>query len=213
MSGRKRLIFFAIAFSLVGIATGILLGGNLLPSQASSHQYAEKPISIKTETIVIEHSHDGLPMHKHVIKTTITVIETTPHGDFHDFTPTTASDIPTSTTSVDTRNAANSTQNTADNTRTTVNTTQTTPPPTKGTYEVWLDYNLVMPESITVPVGATVTWTNKDFNQEHTVTFDNGLLNRRLVPRTSFNYTFTEAGTFTYHCDPHPNLVGEVIVK
>ena len=149
--------------------------------------------------MVVEHSHDDLPMHKHIIQATITTTETTPHGDFHDFVPSMPSDI----TPMPTDPGA---------TQATANVTQTMPATTTK-YEVWLYYNDVMPPSITVPVGATVTWTNMD-NQEHTVNFDNIDFNVRLVARSSTaSYTFNEAGNFTYHCDPHPSLKGDVIVK
>ena len=199
LNSGKRLIVTAIAISLIGIVAGLLIENSLLPSKGSEHQNAEKILSSKTETMVVEHSHDDLPMHKHIIQAVITTTETTPHGDFHDFGQGMPSDItpmPTNPGPI----------------QTTPNVTQTMPATTTK-YEVWLYYNDVMPPSITVPVGATVTWTNMD-NQEHTVNFDNIDFNVRLVARsTTASYTFNETGIFTYHCDPHPNLKGDVIVK
>ncbi len=69
------------------------------------------------------------------------------------------------------------------------------------------------PNVLTVPVGTTVTWTNNDVGQIHTVTdaagsFDSGFLN----PGDSWSYTFTEAGEFEYFCVPHPWMRAKVVV-
>ena len=73
--------------------------------------------------------------------------------------------------------------------------------------------------TITVPVGTTVIWSNKD-HEEHTITSDTGLFDGRLSDHhvsgpmlLPFSYTFTERGTFNYHCVYHPEEVGTVIVE
>ncbi len=58
---------------------------------------------------------------------------------------------------------------------------------------------------LTVKVGQTVTWINKD-PYAHTVTSDaaGGPLNSPLIPASgSWSYTFTQAGSYAYHCTPH----------
>ena len=72
------------------------------------------------------------------------------------------------------------------------------------------------PSSLTVKAGTTVRWMNMDF-VEHTVSFgthDNptGVESPLLGQMGSFGYTFTEPGTYEYHCDPHPYMTGSVIV-
>lgn len=72
------------------------------------------------------------------------------------------------------------------------------------------------PSSITVPVGATVVWTN-DSAAAHTVTSDSGdafTWDSSTVSSGggTFAETFTKAGTFTYHCSFHPSMHGTVIV-
>lgn len=71
------------------------------------------------------------------------------------------------------------------------------------------------PATITVKVGTTVTWTNKD-NVEHTVTTDPGapaaIESGLFGNGKSFSYTFTKAGTYAYHCQPHPYMKGTVTV-
>ncbi len=73
------------------------------------------------------------------------------------------------------------------------------------------------PQEITVPAGTTVTWTNQD-DVSHTVTsgprdaptnlFDSG----DIAPGGTFSFTFTDPGTYEYHCSVHPGMDGTVIV-
>ncbi|MDO8491761.1 MAG: cupredoxin family copper-binding protein, partial [Dehalococcoidia bacterium] len=69
------------------------------------------------------------------------------------------------------------------------------------------------PASISVPVGTTVTWTNKD-SVAHTVTSDSGVFNSgNLSTNKTFSYTFATAGTFPYHCSLHTYMKGTVTVQ
>jgi uncharacterized repeat protein (TIGR01451 family) len=70
-----------------------------------------------------------------------------------------------------------------------------------------------VPSALVVRVGDTVNWTNAGTLQ-HTVTaddasFDSGLLN----PGASFSFTFTSAGTYNFHCSPHPWMKGSIVVQ
>ena len=68
------------------------------------------------------------------------------------------------------------------------------------------------PAAITVPVGATVTWTNDD-NFSHNVTFE-GSEPLMMSPGTSATRTFDTAGTFAYLCTLHPqDMQGTVEVS
>ncbi len=68
------------------------------------------------------------------------------------------------------------------------------------------------PDSITVPVGRQVVWTNADA-VPHTVTADDrSWTSGPLDPGKSFAMTFSRAGTFSYHCDFHPAMTGVVVV-
>lgn len=69
------------------------------------------------------------------------------------------------------------------------------------------------PPDLHMKVGETVTWTNKDTNA-HTVTSDQGSFESgSLRNGASFSFTFTSAGTFTYHCAIHPSMTASVIVS
>jgi plastocyanin len=68
------------------------------------------------------------------------------------------------------------------------------------------------PATITVPVGTTILWTNKDV-APHTVTGRNGAFNSgTLEQNQTFAFTFNSAGTFDYFCAIHPFMTATVIV-
>ncbi len=68
------------------------------------------------------------------------------------------------------------------------------------------------PQNLTVKVGTTVTWVNMD-NVGHTVTSDTGqFTSTTLGHMQSFSYTFKTAGTYTYHCTPHPYMTATITV-
>src|SRR5215218_6641432 len=68
------------------------------------------------------------------------------------------------------------------------------------------------PGTVTLPVGATVTWTNTG-NRPHTVTADDGSFDSgRLDPGEQFSQTFDQPGTYTYHCGFHPEMQGTIVV-
>ena len=69
------------------------------------------------------------------------------------------------------------------------------------------------PATVRIKVGQTVEWANGD-PLAHTVTADNkswgsGFLNQG----GRFTRRFTAAGAFPYHCEPHPQMKGSVIVE
>ena len=67
---------------------------------------------------------------------------------------------------------------------------------------------------LTVAVGTTVTWTNDDPGQMHTVTDVNGAFDSGFLETgQTWSYTFTEAGEFEYYCLPHPWMRAMVIVE
>ena len=73
--------------------------------------------------------------------------------------------------------------------------------------------NFSFPATVNVNVGDTVTWTNQD-SAAHTVTSDTACVfgSGQLAQGQSFSHTFTQAGTFTYHCSIHPTMTGSVVV-
>jgi plastocyanin len=68
------------------------------------------------------------------------------------------------------------------------------------------------PAALTITTGSTVTWTNND-GASHTITGDNGSWGSdRLAKGETFSFTFTEAGTFSYHCSVHPSMKATITV-
>ncbi|KAF0091716.1 MAG: blue (type 1) copper domain protein [Fusobacteria bacterium] len=68
-----------------------------------------------------------------------------------------------------------------------------------------------LPQDITVTVGTTVTWVNKD-SVIHTVE-GSGMDSGNLSKGDEFTFTFDEVGVFDYICGPHPYMTGSVIVE
>jgi plastocyanin len=85
-------------------------------------------------------------------------------------------------------------------------------PPAPGV-EVKIDNFSFGPQAITVPVGATVTWTNRD-DIPHTSVSTEGVFKSKVMDTDEkFSYTFTKAGTYPYYCSIHPKMTGQVVVK
>jgi len=69
------------------------------------------------------------------------------------------------------------------------------------------------PKTLTVKKGTTIIWTNQD-SVGHTATSDDGSFDTGLLAKgESESVTFDKAGTFTYHCTPHPYMKATIIVE
>jgi plastocyanin len=70
------------------------------------------------------------------------------------------------------------------------------------------------PASLTVKVGATVTWTNQD-SATHTVKWDDGSPQSGSLTAGGAPYTrtFDAPGTFTYVCGIHSSMKGTIVVE
>jgi plastocyanin len=70
-----------------------------------------------------------------------------------------------------------------------------------------------LPTTLTISVGTTVRWINRD-EETHTVTSDTGLFGSRgLDLGEEFTYTFAAPGQYPYTCDLHPTMQGTITVK
>jgi plastocyanin len=77
------------------------------------------------------------------------------------------------------------------------------PAPAAGAAEVAVGDNTFEPKELSVPVGATVTFTNKG-QRKHTVTADDGAFNSGTMDAgATFKQTFDKPGTFPYYCEFH----------
>ena len=79
--------------------------------------------------------------------------------------------------------------------------------------EVKIDNFSFGPGDLTVPVGATVTWTNRDDIPHTVVSTDKVFKSKVLDTDEKFSFTFSKAGTYPYFCSVHPKMTGKVIVQ
>jgi plastocyanin len=79
--------------------------------------------------------------------------------------------------------------------------------------EVKIDNFSFGPAAITVPVGTTVTWINRD-DIPHTVVSDDKVFKSKVLDTDEkFSYTFSKPGTYPYFCSVHPKMTGKVVVQ
>jgi plastocyanin len=81
------------------------------------------------------------------------------------------------------------------------------------TVEVKIDNFSFGPAELTVAVGTTVTWTNRDDIPHTVVSTDKVFKSKVLDTDEKFSYTFAQAGSFPYFCSIHPKMTGKVVVK
>ncbi len=85
--------------------------------------------------------------------------------------------------------------------------------PSAATAAVKIDNFVFGPQTLTVPVGATVTWTNVD-DIPHTAVSTDGVFKSKVMDTDeNFSYTFTKAGTYSYYCSVHPKMTGKIVVQ
>jgi plastocyanin len=85
------------------------------------------------------------------------------------------------------------------------------PQPTSA--EVKVDNFSFGPASLTVAVGTTVTWTNRDDIPHTVVSTDKVFKSKVLDTDEKFSFTFDKAGTYPYFCSVHPKMTGSVVVQ
>ncbi len=84
--------------------------------------------------------------------------------------------------------------------------------PAPKTHTVVIDGFKFQPALLTVNVGDTVVFNNKDMVPHKAVAegkFDSG----KLEQGKSWTYTAKDKGTFNYICTYHPNMKGQLIVQ
>jgi plastocyanin len=79
--------------------------------------------------------------------------------------------------------------------------------------QVYIQNMAFSPATLTVTVGTTVKWTNKD-GITHTVTSDSGIFDSGNVNASgTFSYMFMTAGTYSYHCKIHSSMIAKIVVN
>ena len=70
------------------------------------------------------------------------------------------------------------------------------------------------PVEVRVQAGGSVRWINHEKRTSHSVVFpaEGGLESERMFPQESWQRRFEKPGRYDYHCGPHPEMKGVVIV-
>ena len=69
------------------------------------------------------------------------------------------------------------------------------------------------PDEFTINAGQSVTWTNDDAVTHTTTSDSSGWNSGNVPPGGHFTAMFPTAGTFSYHCQIHPGMVGKITVR
>ena len=68
------------------------------------------------------------------------------------------------------------------------------------------------PAQLTVKVGTTVTWKNRD-DIPHTVVSAGKFRSKAMDTDDGYSFTFTAAGDYPYFCSLHPHMTGMITVE
>ncbi len=70
------------------------------------------------------------------------------------------------------------------------------------------------PKSVSVKVGQTITWTNKEPIPHNVIANDGADFKSEIFDEgKTFEYTADKAGTIRYECTLHPGMEGTIIVQ
>ena len=79
--------------------------------------------------------------------------------------------------------------------------------------EILIESNSYKPDSVTIKVGESIKWINKD-SYNHTVTAKNGEFDSgNIASGAEFSFTFSKEGTYEYICGIHTFMKGTIIVN
>jgi plastocyanin len=83
-----------------------------------------------------------------------------------------------------------------------------------GHAEVVLEKLRFSPQTLSVPVGTTVTWLNRDSVPKIVVSAEQPLETPPILRAgQAFSRTFATAGTYSYFCSIHPGVTGKIVVR
>ena len=80
------------------------------------------------------------------------------------------------------------------------------------TTNVMIDNFTFEPAQLTVKVGTTVIWKNRD-DIPHTVVSAGKFRSKTMDTEDSYSFTFTAAGDYKYFCSLHPHMTGTIKVE
>lgn len=69
------------------------------------------------------------------------------------------------------------------------------------------------PNPLNIASGSTVVWINNDITAHNPVSDTGAFTITPIPPAAQRTFSFTNTGTFRYHCGFHPNMVGTIVVQ
>ena len=84
----------------------------------------------------------------------------------------------------------------------------------QGDSSVTIRNYMFQPSDLTISVGSTVTWTNED-SVPHKIVSDTGseISSGVITTNNVYKHTFSQKGTYAYHCSIHPSMQGIITVE
>ena len=79
-------------------------------------------------------------------------------------------------------------------------------------HAVVMDNFSFSPPTASVPVGTTITWTNRDDVPHNVVSTEQKFKSRVLDTDEQFSRRFDAPGTYPYFCSLHPRMTGRIVV-
>ena len=81
--------------------------------------------------------------------------------------------------------------------------------------EIRIEGYKFLPAEVSIRAGDSVRWINREKRTSHSVVFpaEGGLESERLFPEESWERRFEKAGRYEYHCGPHPEMKGLIVVS
>jgi plastocyanin len=86
-------------------------------------------------------------------------------------------------------------------------------PPADHKLTIAVDGTAFQLGDVTVAVGDTITWVNKDPFPHNVTSKDGGFRSKDLDPDESFRFTAKKPGTYHYVCTLHPTMAAVIHVK
>ena len=83
---------------------------------------------------------------------------------------------------------------------------------TAGAHDVVVDNFSFTPQTTSVAVGSTITWTNRDDVPHNIVSTEQKFKSPILDTNEQFSHRFDAPGAYTYFCSIHPKMSGKVVV-
>jgi len=104
-------------------------------------------------------------------------------------------------------------------------TNASAPPRAAKTFEVDIKGNSFVGGTLTIQKGDTIHWVHMDGTTPHSVVSDNGKFSSDTagapcpgpgcmtsVAHNTFDFTFSEVGSFPYHCEVHASMKNTITV-